>query len=72
MAVGRRYYWPELQLNIWILVVLIGSATCLGIFSWLMTVQAQLELGTPWYVVSTSFIDVKTLMGLGHLHRANR
>lgn len=45
----RRYYWPELQLNIWIIVVLSGSATCLGIFAWFMTVQAQMQLGTPWY-----------------------
>lgn len=49
MAAGRRYYWPELQLNIWILVVLVGSATRMGIFAWFLTVQAQLELGTPWY-----------------------
>lgn len=48
----RRYHWPELQLNVWIMVVLSGSATCLGIFSWLMAVQAQMHLGTPWYVTN--------------------
>ncbi|KAJ5155534.1 hypothetical protein N7492_008337 [Penicillium capsulatum] len=42
------YHWPEIQLNIWLIVVLAGSATCLGIFAWLMAVQSQMELGTPW------------------------
>jgi hypothetical protein len=46
----RRYQWPELQLNVWLLVVLAGSATCMGVFAWFMTVQSQLNLGTPWYV----------------------
>jgi hypothetical protein len=44
----RRYRWPELQLNIWIIIVLAGSAICLGIFAWFMAVQSQLRLGTPW------------------------
>lgn len=48
----RRYHWPEIQLNIWIVIVLAGSATCLGIFAWFMTVQTQMELGIPWYVYS--------------------
>lgn len=42
------YHWPEIQLNIWLIVVLAGSATCLGIFAWLMFVQSQMDLGTPW------------------------
>ncbi|KAE8152673.1 hypothetical protein BDV25DRAFT_170064 [Aspergillus avenaceus] len=44
----RRYHWPELQLNIWILIVLSSSAICLGIFSWFMAVQSEMRLGTPW------------------------
>lgn len=48
----RRYHWPELQLNIWILISLGGSAVCLGIFSWFMIVQTQLGLGIPWYLPS--------------------
>ncbi|KAJ5648219.1 hypothetical protein N7490_004591 [Penicillium lividum] len=52
MAKGDRhvrlnYHWPEIQLNIWLIVVLAGSATCLGIFAWFMTVQSAMELGTP-------------------------
>jgi hypothetical protein len=44
----RRYRWPEIQLNIWIIIVLSASAICLGIFAWFMAVQSQLRLGTPW------------------------
>lgn len=47
---GRKYHWPEIQLNIWLLVVLTASASCLGMFSWFMAVQDQMLLGTPWYV----------------------
>jgi hypothetical protein len=45
----RRYQWPEIQLNLWILIVLVAASTCLGIFAWFMTVQTQLRLGIPWY-----------------------
>lgn len=44
----RRYHWPELQLNLWILIVLSASSICLGIFAWFMAVQTQLNLGIPW------------------------
>ncbi|OKL62929.1 hypothetical protein UA08_01507 [Talaromyces atroroseus] len=47
-AARRRYHWPEVQLNIWLITVLAGSGTCLGIFAWFMAVQSQLHLGTPW------------------------
>jgi hypothetical protein len=46
----RRYQWPEVQLNLWILIILSASATVLGIFAWFITVQNQLQIGTPWYV----------------------
>ncbi|CRG85965.1 hypothetical protein PISL3812_02968 [Talaromyces islandicus] len=45
---GRRYRWPELQLNIWLITVLVGSGVCLGVFAWFMVVQTQLRLGIPW------------------------
>jgi len=44
----RRYRWPAVQLNFWLLIMLIASATIVGIFAWFMTVQQQLQLGIPW------------------------
>jgi hypothetical protein len=50
----RRYQWPEVQLNLWILIILSASATVLGIFAWFITVQNQLRIGTPWYAATHS------------------
>jgi len=47
--VRTKYHWPAVQLNFWLLIMIIGSATILGIFSYFITVQQQLEVGTPWY-----------------------
>lgn len=47
--VRTKYHWPALQLNFWILIMLVGSATILGVFASFVTVQNQLRLGIPWY-----------------------
>ncbi|PMD29112.1 hypothetical protein L207DRAFT_475772, partial [Hyaloscypha variabilis F] len=47
--VRTKYHWPALQLNFWLLIMIIGSSTILGIFSYFVTVQSQLDVGTPWY-----------------------
>lgn len=44
-----KYHWPALQLNFWLLIMLIGSSTILGIYSSFVTVQQQLLVGIPWY-----------------------
>jgi hypothetical protein len=44
----RKYHWPEAQLNVWLIVMLASSCTTLGIFSYFMAVQQQLNLGVPW------------------------
>ena len=49
----RRYHWPEVQLNLWVFVMLAGASTVLGIFAWFMTVQTQMRIGIPWYVSAT-------------------
>lgn len=48
----RRYHWPEVQLNLWILIILAAAATDLGIFAWFITVQNQMKIGIPWWVYS--------------------
>jgi hypothetical protein len=52
--VRTKYHWPALQLNFWLLIMIIGSSTILGIFSYFVTVQQQLQVGTPWLVSSSS------------------
>lgn len=46
----KKYHWPEAQLNCWLIIFLAASATVLGIFSFFMTVQQQMQVGTPWSV----------------------
>jgi hypothetical protein len=53
--VRTKYRWPPLQLNFWLLIMLVGSSTILGVFASFLTVQQQLEVGVPWYVFSFSF-----------------
>ncbi|KAK5061202.1 hypothetical protein LTR84_007744 [Exophiala bonariae] len=44
----RRYRWPEVQLNLWIFIVLAGASTVLGINAWFISVQQQMRIGIPW------------------------
>ncbi|EHY58572.1 hypothetical protein HRR83_006248 [Exophiala dermatitidis] len=45
---GRHYQWPEVQLNLWIFIVLAGASTVLGINAWFISVQNQMRVGVPW------------------------
>jgi len=47
--VRTKYHWPALQLNFWMLIMLVGSSTILGVFANFVTVQNQLRVGIPWY-----------------------
>lgn len=59
--IRTKYRWPPLQLNFWLLIMLVGSATILGVFAEFLTIQSQLQLGTPWYFpywISTSALTI--------------
>jgi hypothetical protein len=51
--VRTKYHWPAMQLNFWLLIMLVGSATILGVFSSFITVQQQLQVGIPWSELSS-------------------
>ncbi|MCJ1256707.1 hypothetical protein MMC24_004531 [Lignoscripta atroalba] len=68
----RKYHWPEAQLNIWIIIMLAASATCLGVFANFMTIQQQLRVGIPWFVFSLSLLllhRTKELTTFGNPYR---
>lgn len=48
VVVREKYYWPDLQMNIWTIVMLATAGTILGIFAEFMIIQNQIGLGTPW------------------------
>ncbi len=45
----HRYHWPAVQLNVWMLIMLIASSTILGVFASFIEIQQQLLLNIPWY-----------------------
>ncbi len=46
----HKYHWPAIQLNVWMMVMLIASCTILGIFATFIQIQQQLLLNIPWCV----------------------
>ena len=50
VVVRQSYYWPDQQLNFWILVMLATGGTLIGVFASFIVDQHQLGLGIPWSV----------------------
>ena len=50
----RTYNWPPLQLNLWIVVMLLASASIMGVFGNFIVIQDRLQLPVPWYVPTVS------------------
>jgi hypothetical protein len=53
VVVREKYYWPDLQLNIWTIVMLATAGLILGVNAQFMQIQSRMGLGTPWYVSLT-------------------
>lgn len=50
VVIREKYYWPDLQLNIWTFVMLATAGTILGVNASFMQIQNRMGLGIPWYV----------------------
>ena len=48
VVVRQSYFWPDQQLNFWILVMLGAGGTLIGVFASFVIDQEQLKLGIPW------------------------
>ena len=49
VVVRQSYYWPDWQLNAWILVMLATGGTLVGVYADFVFVQERLgHLGIPW------------------------
>lgn len=44
----HKYHWPAIQLNLWMLFMLVASCAILGIFANFIMIQQQLLLAVPW------------------------
>lgn len=58
VVVREKYYWPDLQLNIWTIVMLATAGLILGVNAQFMAIQSQMGLGTPWYVTIHHFLHL--------------
>ncbi|KAJ4291588.1 hypothetical protein N0V88_006188 [Collariella sp. IMI 366227] len=43
----HKYHWPAVQLNVWMLIMLIASCLIIGVFSTFIQVQQVLLLPIP-------------------------
>ncbi|CAK3968353.1 hypothetical protein CBER1_02509 [Lecanosticta acicola] len=49
VIVRQSYYWPDWQLNVWIIIMLATGGVLVGIFASFVQIQNQLgKLGIPW------------------------
>ncbi|EME40220.1 hypothetical protein DOTSEDRAFT_158947 [Dothistroma septosporum NZE10] len=49
VIVRQSYYWPDWQLNVWIIIMLATGGVLVGVFANFVQVQNQLgKLGIPW------------------------
>ncbi|KAF2864171.1 hypothetical protein K470DRAFT_205342, partial [Piedraia hortae CBS 480.64] len=48
VAVTQSYFWPDLQLNLWTLIMLATGGVLIGIYSTFLVQQQHLGLGVPW------------------------
>ena len=62
VVVREKYYWPDLQLNIWTIVMLATAGLILGVNAQFMAIQSQMGLGTPWYVTPLMFPSSPTCL----------
>ncbi|KAH9817013.1 hypothetical protein Tdes44962_MAKER05591 [Teratosphaeria destructans] len=48
VVVRQSYYWPDQQLNFWIIVMLATGGVLIGVFASFVNDQQHLRLGIPW------------------------
>jgi hypothetical protein len=48
VVVRQSYYWPDQQLNFWIIIMLATGGTIIGVFAAFLRDQQMFDLGIPW------------------------
>jgi hypothetical protein len=62
---GRKYHWPEQQLNLWMLIMIIGAGCELGFFVFFYVTQVQMDYGIPWYIIFSGVAEDRLTSLLG-------
>ncbi|KAI1843427.1 hypothetical protein JX265_013309 [Neoarthrinium moseri] len=63
----HKYHWPAVQLNVWMLIMLIASCTIIGIFATFVGQQQTLGLYIPWYFPYIITVAGLTIVFIGIL-----
>lgn len=50
VVVRQKYYWPDVQLNLWTIVMLVTAGLVLGVNAQFMSIQSQFRYPSPWCV----------------------
>lgn len=48
VVVREKYYWPDVQLNIWTIVMLATAGVLIGIYATFISIQQRFRVGIPW------------------------
>ncbi|KAH7036436.1 hypothetical protein B0J12DRAFT_581615 [Macrophomina phaseolina] len=48
VVVREKYYWPDVQLNIWTIIMLATAGLLIGVYSTFITIQNRFRVGIPW------------------------
>jgi arginase len=54
----HKYHWPAVQLNIWMLIMLVASCLIIGVFATFIQIQQVLLLPIPWYAPVLSSVPL--------------
>ncbi|KAK6840807.1 hypothetical protein PG990_007073 [Apiospora arundinis] len=63
----HRYHWPAVQLNVWMIIMLVASCLIIGVFATFIGVQQQLALNIPWYFPYFITVGSLTIVFIGGL-----
>ncbi|KAK8127117.1 uncharacterized protein PG998_002876 [Apiospora kogelbergensis] len=63
----HRYHWPAVQLNVWMIVMLVASCLIIGVFATFIGIQQTLNLFVPWYFPYFIAVSGLTILFVGGL-----
>lgn len=58
VVVREKYYWPDAQLNIWTIIMLVTAGLILGVNAQFMSIQDRMRQGVPWYALSSLHLPI--------------
>ncbi|KAH6653318.1 hypothetical protein BKA67DRAFT_519231 [Truncatella angustata] len=67
MARIHKYHWPAVQLNVWMIIMLVAASLLIGVFAIFIQQQRVLNLAVPWYFpywITVGSLTILFILGL--------